>query len=130
MKKGNDGTSYLNLKSSHFKPPSPQRGVFLFSPKIFSYLLCPPNLKKNFQKNFIKIRIILYLCIVKLKQYIMKISYYNWSWWFILTLLTIFIGMFIGMVTNNDSERFIANIIIVVGLVSLIPCLYIGMKSE
>ena len=48
----------------------------------------------------------------------MKISYYNWSWWFILTILTIFIGMFI------------ANIIIVVGLISLIPCLYIGMKSE
>jgi uncharacterized membrane protein YfcA len=58
----------------------------------------------------------------------MKISYYNWCWWFVLTLLTIFIGMFIGMVTNNDSERFISNIIIVVGLVSLIPCLYIGMK--
>lgn len=36
MKKGNDGTSYLNLKSSHFKPPPHKEGFFYF-PHIYYY---------------------------------------------------------------------------------------------
>jgi uncharacterized membrane protein YhaH (DUF805 family) len=58
----------------------------------------------------------------------MKISQYNWSWWFVSTLLVILIGLMIGMVTNNESEMLVANIFMIVGLISFVPCLYIGCK--
>ena len=58
----------------------------------------------------------------------MKISNYNWNWWFVLTLITIFIGMFITMVAKHDEEFLLSNILMSVGFISLIPCLYIGFK--
>ena len=36
MKKGNDGTSYLNLKNSNIKPLPTKRGFFIF-PYIYYY---------------------------------------------------------------------------------------------
>jgi len=58
----------------------------------------------------------------------MKISQYNWSWWFVSSLLVILIGMMIAMVTQKESELVVANSIMIVGLISMIPCLYIGCK--
>jgi len=58
----------------------------------------------------------------------MKISQYNWSWWFVSSLLVILIGMMIAMVTQKESELVVANGIMIVGLISMIPCLYIGCK--
>ena len=58
----------------------------------------------------------------------MKISQYNWSWWFVSTLLVILIGLMIGMVTQKESEMLVANIFMIVGLISFVPCLYIGCK--
>jgi hypothetical protein len=57
-----------------------------------------------------------------------KISQYNWSWWFVSSLLVILIGMMIAMVTQKESEMIVANGIMIVGLVSMLPCLYIGCK--
>ena len=60
----------------------------------------------------------------------MKISQYNWSWWFVSSLLVILIGMMIAMVTQKESELVVANSIMIVGLISMIPCLYIGCKPS
>ena len=72
-----------------------------------------------------------YLCFVinKTKNK-MKISQYNWSWWFVLTIIVLTIGLMVGMVAKTTTETIVANIIMVVGLVSLIPCLYIGCKPS
>ena len=58
----------------------------------------------------------------------MKISQYNWSWWFVLSLLTILIGMMIGMVAKAEKEQLVASVIMIVGVVSMLPCLYVGCK--
>ncbi len=58
----------------------------------------------------------------------MKISQYNWNWWFVLTIIILTIGLMIGMVAKTTNEKIIADVIMVVGLVSLLPCLYIGCK--
>ena len=58
----------------------------------------------------------------------MKMSQYNWSWWFVITLLVMLIGMMIAMVGKTEKEQSIASVIMVVGLISFIPCLYIGNK--
>jgi len=59
-----------------------------------------------------------------------KISQYNWNWWFASSSLVILIGMMIGMVAQKESELNIASGTMIVGLVSLIPCLYIGCKPS
>lgn len=53
---------------------------------------------------------------------------YNWSWWFVLTTITLVAGMLVAMVATTDTERWYANGILSISLVSLIPCLYVGMK--
>ena len=58
----------------------------------------------------------------------MKISQYNWGFWFISTLLLILIGLMIAMVSQKESELMVSNIILIVGMLSMIPCLYIGCK--
>jgi uncharacterized membrane protein YhaH (DUF805 family) len=58
----------------------------------------------------------------------MKMSQYNWNWWFMLTLLVTLIGAMVGMVAKNQSEVLVSNIFMIVGLISFIPCLYIGNK--
>jgi hypothetical protein len=55
----------------------------------------------------------------------MKISSYNWNWWFISTILFILIGILISV---TEKEEFLSDILIGLGFVSLIPCLYIGLK--
>ena len=59
----------------------------------------------------------------------MKMSDYTWSWWFVLNIIALIIGLLIGMV-GNESEMGIANAIIICTMVSFVPCLYIGMKPE
>jgi len=72
-----------------------------------------------------------YLCLNKQTLEIMKkISQYNWNWWFASSSLVILIGMMIGMVAQKESELAVASGIMIVGLVSLIPCLYIGCKPS
>jgi hypothetical protein len=58
----------------------------------------------------------------------MKISQYNWSWWFVSSLLVILIGMMIAMVAKSEQEENVSSIFLVVGLISMIPCLYVGSK--
>jgi hypothetical protein len=58
----------------------------------------------------------------------MKISQYNWGFWFISTLLVILIGMMIAMVSQKESELMVSNIILIVGMISMVPCLYVGCK--
>jgi len=65
-----------------------------------------------------------------LKQYKMKMSQYNWSWWFVLTVITLVVGMLIAMVAKTEFEMILSNIILIVSLISFIPCLYIGMKPN
>ena len=59
-----------------------------------------------------------------------KISQYNWSWWFAFSSLVIIIGMMMAMVAQKESELNYASGTMIVGLVSLIPCLYIGCKPS
>jgi len=59
----------------------------------------------------------------------MKMSDYTWNWWFVLTIIALLIGLMVGMV-GNEGEIEIANAIILCSMVSLLPCLYIGMKPE
>ncbi len=60
----------------------------------------------------------------------MKISQYNWNWWFVLTLIIITSGFNVVMVGETENELIIGNIIVTIGFVSLIPCLYVGMKPS
>ncbi len=60
----------------------------------------------------------------------MKISQYNWNWWFVLSLLTILIGTMIGMVAKTQKDEMVSTIILIVGSVSILPCLYIGCKPS
>jgi len=59
----------------------------------------------------------------------MKMSDYTWNWWFVLNIIALLIGLMVGMI-GNQAEVKIADTIIVCSMVSLIPCLYIGMKPE
>lgn len=54
----------------------------------------------------------------------MKISQYNWNWWFFMTCLIIVFGVMLSM----TPEVKIGAILIVIGFVSLLPCLYVGLK--
>jgi len=53
---------------------------------------------------------------------------YNWSWWFVLTTIILVSGMLVAMVATTITEIWYANGILIIGMVSLIPCLYVGMK--
>jgi len=55
-------------------------------------------------------------------------SQYNWSWWFVITLLTMTIGMLVAMTATNTNQMWIANVVCAIGLINFFPCLYIGMK--
>jgi len=55
-------------------------------------------------------------------------SSYNWGWWFVLTTIILVVGMLVAMVANTPDEKECANQILIIGMVSLIPCLYVGMK--
>jgi hypothetical protein len=63
----------------------------------------------------------------------MKISQYNWNWWFVLNLLLLMIIIclsFTSPVTQTDIN--FKNIFIPIGsivlTISMLPCLYIGCK--
>jgi uncharacterized membrane protein YhaH (DUF805 family) len=60
----------------------------------------------------------------------MKMSDYNWNWWFVLTIIVLFCGLLVAMVGNNQSEIEVGNNIIIISIISLVPCLYIGCKPE
>ena len=60
----------------------------------------------------------------------MKMSYYTWSWWFVLNIIALTVGLMVAMVAKNTNEVAVANIILGCATVSFIPCLYIGMKPE
>ena len=56
----------------------------------------------------------------------MKISQYNWNWWFVMNIICFITGFMFGV----GGYDYAANIILIVCLVSFIPCLYIGLKPE
>ena len=58
----------------------------------------------------------------------MKMCQYKWNWWFVLSIIVVLIGLMVGMVAKKGNEMIVADTIIIVGLISLIPCLYIGCK--
>jgi hypothetical protein len=55
-------------------------------------------------------------------------SSYNWSWWFVLNLVGIAIGMLLAMVAKDTNDIWLSNLVMCITTLSLIPCLYIGMK--
>jgi NhaP-type Na+/H+ or K+/H+ antiporter len=63
-----------------------------------------------------------------------KISQYNWNWWFMLTVLLLVTVMQCALIYNELPEnekpgvKMYINIAGIIGLVSLLPCLYIGLK--
>lgn len=60
----------------------------------------------------------------------MKMSYYIWSWWFVLNIIALTVGLMVAMVAKNTNEVAVANTILGCAMVSFIPCLYIGSKPE
>lgn len=56
----------------------------------------------------------------------MKISQYNWNWWFVMNIIGFIAGFMLG-VAGKDT---IANIVMLIMLISFMPCLYIGMKPN
>ena len=60
----------------------------------------------------------------------MKISQHNWGVWFVSTLLVILIGMMIAMVAQTEKELIVSNIILIVGMISMVPCLFVGTKPS
>ncbi len=60
----------------------------------------------------------------------MKMSQYNWSWWFVLTLILMVVGMLVAMEAKTNEENICANVIMSISLVSMLPCLYVGMKPS
>lgn len=57
-----------------------------------------------------------------------KISQYNWSWWFVLTLILMVVGLLVGVEAETSSQVICADVILGISLVSMLPCLYVGMK--
>jgi hypothetical protein len=66
----------------------------------------------------------------------MKISQYDWNWWFVLTCISICCTIIASLIVSDVPKEQVASlnmfIIIssVIELMSLLSCLYIGMKSE
>lgn len=66
----------------------------------------------------------------------MKISQYNWNWWFVLTCISICCTLIASLIVTDVPKEQVDNlnlfIIIssVIELISLLPCLYIGMKEH
>jgi hypothetical protein len=66
----------------------------------------------------------------------MKISQYNWNWWFVLTCISICCTIIASLIVSDVPKEQVASlnmfIIIssVIELISLLPCLYIGMKPQ
>jgi hypothetical protein len=66
----------------------------------------------------------------------MKISQYDWNWWFVLTCISICCTIIASLIVSTAPKEDVANlelfIIIssVIELISLLPCLYIGMKPQ
>jgi hypothetical protein len=60
----------------------------------------------------------------------MKMSDYNWNWWFVLNIIALTIGLMVGMIAKNVNEVMVSNIILGCAMVSFIPCMYIGCKPS
>jgi len=58
-----------------------------------------------------------------------NISEYNWNWWFILTLLTGVIGVTLQLAPQNKIQLLISNWMLMMFIISILPCLYIGLKK-
>jgi hypothetical protein len=58
----------------------------------------------------------------------MKISQHNWNFWFVSTIIVMMIGFMGATCGKTANEIMVSNIIMVIGLISFIPCLYFGTK--
>jgi len=56
-----------------------------------------------------------------------NISQYNWNWWFILSIFLLFSTLFTATVINGNGW---ATAAIIVTLINMLYCLYIGGKTE
>jgi hypothetical protein len=53
---------------------------------------------------------------------------YKWEVWFVLTVLVLCVGLFIGTVAQTQKENLISISLIIAGIISAVPCLIIGLK--
>lgn len=62
----------------------------------------------------------------------MKISMYNWSWWFVMNIIILIVLSDFAMfdVKFTPTQETIYNVSWFMWLVSTIICLYIGCKPE
>ena len=62
----------------------------------------------------------------------MKMSQYNWNWWFVISCIILCSGLFMSftITSADDKNSYITLILLLIGSISIIPCLYIGMKPE
>jgi len=61
----------------------------------------------------------------------MKISQYNWNWWFVITCIVLAMGISIGFCEidkPNQQVHEFSKWCIIIGTISLLPCLYVGCK--
>lgn len=56
----------------------------------------------------------------------MKISQYNWNWWFVVTIIVLAQDMAMAMCGEEKYSGWI----MLGAIVSLLPCLYIGCKPS
>lgn len=85
----------------------------------------------------IKVLGVKHIIIHSLKQKTMKISQYNWNWWFVINLLLVIAAVIITLTAGDcktQAETYyaykVAAILWIVTTISMIPCLYIGMKPS
>ena len=67
----------------------------------------------------------------------MKISQYNWNWWFVINSLLVVVAMIMTLAAGDcktqaetDYTYNVAAILWIVITISMIPCLYIGMRQS
>ena len=58
----------------------------------------------------------------------MKMSQYNWNWWFVISTIICLMAMLLTMVAESQQQYTIAAFVWVIAASSMLPCLYVGMK--
>lgn len=53
---------------------------------------------------------------------------YKWEVWFVSTVLILCVGLFIGTIAQTRKQRLVSMSLITAGVVSVIPCVIIGLK--
>jgi len=54
-------------------------------------------------------------------------SQYNWNWWFVSSIILMGCSCVVGMTEVYPKT---ANIMIIISVINLIPCMYVGCKPK